>query len=86
MGASVRKSSFRLVFESTARRTLRSGELVGLVAVVVEEGGEAGSALVRLELAAFGLAAADVNVDWGLCLKVDEDEGRVMRWALGLVF
>lgn len=58
--SSVRKSSFRLVFESTARRALRVGGLVDLglglvaVAVAVEEWEEAG-----------------VVVDWGL--KVDED-------------
>lgn len=70
--SSVRKSSFRLVFESTARRALRPGELVCLgLGLVVEERGEAWS-------------VAGVVVDWGL--KVDEDRGRVIDDVLGSSF
>ena len=56
VGVFVRKSALRLVLESTARRALRSEEVVRWV---VEEGEvEGGSALVGLEAvpAAFGAA------------------------------
>ena len=78
----VRKSVFRLVLERVARRVLRAeGAVVGcLVAGALEEDGrEAVSALV-----VFAAAAVTV-VDWGWCLKMGDDEGRVIGDALGSV-
>ncbi len=83
----VRKSTFRLVLESVARRALRSEEAIVVGCWVAgaleeEEDGEAGSALIVLAVA----AAPGVVVDWRWCLEVDEDEGRVIDDALGLLF
>ena len=80
----VRKSSFRLVLESVARRALRSEEvIVGCwcwVAGALEDGREAVSALVIL------VAVASAVVDVGWRLKVGDDEGRVIDDALSLLF
>jgi hypothetical protein len=80
----VRKSAFRLVFESVARHALRSEDaVVGCwVAGALEEDGreEAVSALVELA------AAAAVVVDLGCRLKVGDDEGRVIDDALSSLF
>jgi hypothetical protein len=65
VGVFVRKSAFKLVLESTARRALRSEEVAGRVVVVEEV--EAGSALVGLEVVAAAFGAARVV-----------DEGRVI--------
>jgi hypothetical protein len=67
VGVFVRKSAFKLVLESTARRALRSEEVAGRVVVVVVVVVEAGSALVGLEVVAAAFGAARVV-----------DEGRVI--------
>ena len=76
----MRKSAFRFVLVSTARRALRSEEeATGWFAVALkEEWAAAGSAL---EVTAF--EAAGVVFDWGRCLK---DEGRVIDEALSSLF
>jgi len=73
---------FRLVLERVARRVLQAEEaVVGcLVAGALEEDGkEAVSALVVF------VAAAVTVVDWGWCLKMGDDEGRVISDTLGSV-
>jgi hypothetical protein len=78
VGVSVRKSAFRFVLASTARRALRfEEEVAGWLAVALEEWAAVGSAL---EVAAF--EAAGVVVDWGWVLK---DERRVIE-ASSLLF
>ena len=80
MGVFMRKSAFRFVLESTARRALRSEEEVaGWLAVgLEEEWAAAGSAL---EVAAF--EAAGIVFDWERCLK---DVGRVIDKELSSLF
>jgi hypothetical protein len=81
----VRKSSFRLVLESVARRALRSEEVIvgcwcWVAGALEEDGREAVSALVIL------VAVASAVVDLGWRLKVGDDEGRVIDDALSLLF
>jgi len=77
----VRKSAFKLVLESVARRALRSEEAVFgcwcLVAGALEEDGrEVVSPLVILA----AVVVAVANLGW--CLKLGDDEGRVIDDAL----
>jgi hypothetical protein len=80
VGVSVRKSAFRFVLASTARRALRFEEEAAdwLVVALGEEWAAAKSAL---EVAAFE-AAGVVVVGWGWILK---DERRVIE-DLSLLF
>jgi hypothetical protein len=76
----VRKSAFRLVLESVARRALRSEEAVvgcWVAGALEEDGREAVSALVIWAAA----AAAVVDLRWRL-----DDEGRVIGDALSSLF
>lgn len=73
----VRKSAFRLVLESVARRALRSETVVGccVAGVFEEDGREVVSSLVLLA----------ASVDWGWSSKECDDDGRVIDDALGLL-